>query len=321
MSGPWLVGDVGGTGVRLGWVEAAGDPVTRVRRADAAARRGIGDEIEAYLAAERLPRPAAVALGVAGPVDGDAVAFTNRDEAFSRRALQAALGVERLLVLNDFAALAHGLAVLAPGDAVAVGPHDWTAAPADAPCALLGPGTGLGVAGLLRGAGGSRVVAGEGGHATLAGTGPLEDAVIARVRARHGRASAESVLSGDGLETLWRALAEVEGRTADGRAAAAITAGAREGDAACRRVLDLFFAFLGHVAGDLALVLGARGGVFVGGGIVPRLGDAIDRSPFRACFEAKGGHAAWMAGIPTARLVDPAALALRGAAAALAAER
>ncbi len=322
--GPRLVGDVGGTSVRLAWSAGPGAPLQHEWR-DAwtavHAREGdLGDEIAAWLAtlpAHGLAPPVVAAIGVAAPVSGDHVAFTNRAGHFSRAALADRFGFERLLVLNDYAALAHGLAVLQPGEARAVGPHELSSAPTDAPRALIGPGTGLGVAALVPAHDGAVAVGGEGGHVGLAGSNDLEDAVVARLRARHGRASAERALSGEGLENLDRALAEVEGRVIEPRAAADLTAAAQAGDAVALRVLDLFFAFLGHVAGDLALTLGARGGVCVGGGIVPRLGDAIDRSRFRACFEAKGRHAAWMAAIPTAVLADAAGLALRGAAAAL----
>lgn len=325
-AGPCLVGDVGGTSVRFAWVERPGAMPAHEWRGEARAGHELRDDIALYLEHlhdEGVERPTRAAFGVAGPVHGDRVALTNRASSFSRSALRRQLGFTRLLVLNDYAMLAHGLAELRADDARAVGgvPLALERGP-DRPRVLVGPGTGLGVAALVP-AGRRRVVVvgGEGGHVTLAATDALEDAVVARLRARHGRASAERALSGEGLENLLAALAEIEGRPAPARSDADITRDALAGDALCGRVLDLFFAFLGGIAGDLALTLGADGGVFIGGGIVPRLGDAIDRSPFRRAFEAKGRHAGWMAQVPTALLLDAAGLALRGAAAALDAGR
>jgi glucokinase len=184
--------------------------------------------------------------------------------------------------------------------------------------ALLGPGTGLGVSGLLPGPAGWVPISGEGGHVTLGSADPFEAAVLAELAARFGHVSAERALSGPGLENLYRATCRVLGRPALELAAPAISAAAlARQDAACEQTLALFCGLLGHVAGNLALTLGARGGVYIGGGIVPRLGEAFDRSPFRERFEAKGRFSAYLAAVPTWVLTADTSPALLGAARAL----
>jgi glucokinase len=186
--------------------------------------------------------------------------------------------------------------------------------------ALLGPGTGLGVSGLLPARGGLGWVplAGEGGHVTLAGTNAEEDAVIARLRQRFGHASAERALSGQGLEALHAALLELDGASAPALNAAQISSAALAGtDARCERTVDLFLALLGTVAGNLALSLGARGGVYIGGGIVPRLGDRVLASPLRARFEAKGRFTGYLRQMPLMVIQARTSPALWGAARAL----
>ena len=273
--------------------------------------------LERYFADTGAARPCRVAFGIATALTGDTVVMTNLAWTFSIVALQAALGAERLLVLNDFAAVAGALPRLAPHDLRRVG---GGAALAGAPMVVLGPGSGLGVAGLLRGEGAGardRMIAGEGGHATLAAGNPREAAVIEHLRAGFGHASAERALSGPGLVNLYRAVCTLDGRAAERLAPADVTARALAGsDAACVEALDLFCALLGSVAGNLALTFGARGGVYIAGGIVPRLGSAFDASPFRVRFEAKGRFRDWLASIPTQVVVSTSA-ALLGAAEAL----
>ena len=310
---PRLVADIGGTGCRLGWVAEQGAAVADVVAED----RALGPEaaVARYLE-RRVGRPRSAAFAVAAPVVGDAVRMTNRNWSFSIRDLEQRLGLARLVVVNDFAALARGLPLLGDGDTMRVG---GGATVDGAAMAVLGPGTGLGVAGLVPAPAGPTVVVGEGGHVSLAAATPREDAVVAVLRARFGHVSAERALSGAGLVNLHDALRAVDGLPAQRRSAAQITGadGLAAGEPTCVEAVALFFAFLGSVAGDLALTLGARGGVYVAGGIVPRLGAAIAAAPFRARFEAKGRYRAYLEAIPTAVIGDAASLALRGANAAL----
>src|SRR5690606_25903884 len=204
--------------------------------------------------------------------------------------------LSELIVVNDFAAVAWALPDLGPGDAVQVG--GGTPAPR-ATLATLGPGTGLGVASLVPVRDGWAVVAGEGGHVTLPATTAEEAAVAERLRNRHGHCSAERVLSGPGLVTLYETLAELAGRPVAKITPRDVTGLARQGEPLATRTIGMFLAMLGNVAGNLALTVGALGGVYVAGGIVPRLLDTVHKSEFRERFEAKGRYRDYMEKIPT----------------------
>ncbi|HEY2186930.1 MAG TPA: glucokinase, partial [Caldimonas sp.] len=161
-------------------------------------------------------------------------------------------------------------------------------------------------------------VVGEGGHVSLSAADAVEEAVVAILRRRFGHVSAERALSGPGLVNLYAASCELAGRPIEPLDPPDVADRARLGnDAGCRQAIDWFFAFLGSLAGDLALTLGARGGIYIAGGIVAQLGDMIASSRFRERFEAKGRYAGYLARIPTAVVLDASALALRGANAAL----
>lgn len=312
---PRLLSDIGGTYARFGWVESPGQAPGRVAGYDCDAHAGVEEVVERYLAEQKLALPRAVAIGIATPVLGDEVAMTNRPWRFSIAELRRRWSVDRLLVLNDFAALAQGLPGARADELRTVGGGN---ALAGEPMALVGPGTGLGVAGLLGSAAGPVPVVGEGGHATLAPADSGEERVLRWLREEFGHASAERVLSGAGLGNLHRAACALAGRTCEDFDAAAITARAIAAtDALCVQAVELFLAFLGGFAGNLALTLGARGGVFIAGGIVPRVLGLIDRSSFRLRFEDKGRFRPYLEAIATRVILDTATMALRGADAAL----
>ncbi len=312
---PRFVADIGGTSARFAWSEAPGSAFTHPARYECAAHGGIEAIVARYLADHGRPPPRAAAIGIATPVLGDGVAMTNLPWAFSIAGLQRHLKLERLLVINDFAALAHGLTSSRPEELRALGAGE---AVQGETVAVLGPGTGLGVSGLLTTWAGPVPIVGEGGHATLSAADPFEEAVVARLRERFGHASAERALSGAGLVNLYRACCDLAAGSAEPIEAAEIAARAVAGaDAQCTRAVALFLAFLGGFAGNLALTFGARGGVFIAGGIVPKLGALIDRSDFRERFEAKGRFRPYLEKIATQVVLDPSAAALRGAGAAL----
>lgn len=300
---PRLVGDVGGTNVRLAWQAAPGEALEHVESLPCADFDSLLTAIRHYLTARVGPAPRWCAIGIANPVIGDHVRMTNRDWSFSVSEMKQALGLERFLVINDFVALALSLPSLDARQLRRVGGGRAAAA---APRALLGPGTGLGVSGLLPAASGGVVpVSGEGGHVTLAACDDFEAEVIAALRRRFPHVSAERAVSGPGIENLYAAVCEVDGVVPGRYAAAQVTAHDADGsDPRCVKAVDLFFSFLGSVAGNLALTLGARGGVYLGGGIVGRLGDRIDRSAFRSRFEAKGRFSRYVSEIPTWALVN-----------------
>jgi glucokinase len=292
---PRLIGDIGGTNARLaiaidGAYQRQDNYLTeRYDGLDGA----IADYVKT-LPAELKPQEAAVAI--AGPIHGDEIRLTNNHWHFSRRALARQFGFDRLVVINDFTANALALPYLGPKEARQIG---GGAARKGAPIGILGPGTGLGVSGLLRSEGGEFVaLSGEGGHVTMAAADAEDAAVLAELGRRLGHVSAERVLSGEGLVNLHQALATLAGQEPAKLSPADIT-DPKSDDPLCAAAVELFCAMLGDVAGNLALTLGAEGGIYIAGGIVPRLGERFDRSAFRRRFEAKGRMAGYLARIPS----------------------
>jgi glucokinase len=314
-----LLGDVGGTNARWAWQAGPGLPHQHVATLPTREHASIRESIAAYLSQHGLPPPRDVAFGIATAVTGDAVRMTNHPWAFSIDALRREIGAARLLVLNDFEALAHAVPALQVQDRFAVGGGQGVDGAA---LAVLGAGTGLGVSGLVAdGRGGWRVIVGEGGHVTLAASNSHEAALLAVLRERHGHVSAERALSGPGLVNLYQAHCVLDGADASALTPAQVMAHAFGDDGAvhdpqCAAALHSFAAFLGNAAGNLALTLGARGGVFIGGGIVPRLGQRFAQLPFRDHFESKGRFRDYLAAIPT-WVITAESPALLGAARAL----
>jgi glucokinase len=313
---PRVLADIGGTNARFAWQSGPGDAMEQVLNLPCAEHGSLADAVHHYLHRIGRPVPPDCAVAIANPVVGDRVAMTNHHWAFSIRGLKAQLGLERLLVVNDFTALALALPRLGVQDRWQLGGGE---AEPGAPIGLIGPGTGLGVSGLMpNGRGGWLPIQGEGGHGTLGATTAREADVLALLREWHGHASAERAICGQGLVDIHQALLRLEGRDEPFRTAAAITdAGLAGGDGHCTEALQLFCAFLGIAAGNLALTLGARGGVFIGGGIVPRLGRWFAGSPFRARFEAKGRFASYLAPVPVYVIDTAQSPAFVGAAEAL----
>jgi glucokinase len=311
----WLVGDVGATNARFGLVSPDGVVLHSSTFADADFAT-IAEAIRAYLAQPAsLPKPRAGCIAIAAPVGGDVIRMTNHPWHFSVSALRGELGFERLEVINDFTAVALALPRLGPNDRMPVG---GGAPVSGRPMAVLGPGSGLGVSGLIPFGSRWSPLTGEGGHVTMAALTERENAVLEWMRRHFDHVSAERCLSGPGLVNLYNALAALDGVPAASYTAAQITdptTGAR--DPLCREATGMFCAMLGTVAGDLALTLGAQGGVYIAGGIVPRLGARFVESGFRARFEAKGRLSPYVAAIPTHVVTHPLP-AFLGCAAALA---
>lgn len=304
MSAPALIADIGGTHARFALVDAggqAGEPVV-MRCAEHA---GPAQAAQAFLAARGGGvQPSRAAFAVASPITGDVVDLTNSAWHFSIEQVRRDLGLERLDVINDFTAVALSVRHLAPDHLLKVG---GGAAVAGCPMAVLGPGTGLGVSALVPDSAGHwTALATEGGHVTLAAANAQEDAVLDWLRQRFGHVSAERILSGPGMVNLYDALAALRGRPAAYGTPDAISQRALDGSCPlCRETLDMFFAMLGTVAGNLALSVGARGGVFIAGGILPRMRDTFAQSGFRRRFEDKGRFQDYLAPIPTWLVTHP----------------
>ncbi len=308
------MGDIGGTNARFAIVAGPGEQPSRIRTLPCAAYAGPEEAIRDYLALERLDAPRIAAFGIANPITGDRVSMTNHHWTFSVEALRASLGLERLQVINDFTALALSLQQLQPQERCQLGGDEPLARQ---PIALLGAGTGLGISGLVPCGEAYTPLEGEGGHVTMPACNAREAQIIAVLAERHGHVSAERFLSGPGLVALHDAIRRIDGESPLALSGADVSARALEGSCRfCVEALNTFCAMLGTVAGDLALTLGARGGVYIGGGIVPKLGEFFVASAFRQRFEDKGRFAPYLARIPV-YVIHAAFPALLGAARAL----
>ena len=313
-----LLGDVGGTNARFAWQDFDGAPLRDIASIPTADHPTLAAALAHYLHGLERAAPLWCAIGIANPITDDRVQMTNSHWSFSIEAVRRELGFERFVVINDFTALALAIPDLPANELRQLG---GGAAVAGAALGLIGPGTGLGVSGLVPGTEPGRWVAlqGEGGHVTLAPGNAREAAVLQVLRERFGHVSAERAISGMGLEALHDALCTLAG-TSNAAALSAAEISRRAlalADPQCVEALDLFCAFLGGVAGNLALTLGARGGVYIGGGIVPRLGDAFTNSRFRECFEDKGRFRSYLEAIPVYVIHSEVSPALLGAARAL----
>jgi glucokinase len=258
----------------------------------------------AYLAAHsREQRPGIAVIAAAGPVENGRVTMTNAAWTVDADRIRDGLGLRSVRVINDFEAVAWALPDLTATDLAQIGP---VALQDSGTMVVMGPGTGFGLAALASDHDAEVVLVTEAGHATLASENRREDAIILALRERLHHISVERVLSGPGLVQLYHVIAHIDGGTAPERDSAGIVAHALAGDCeTSRATLDAFCAFLGSVAGNVALTLGARRGVFIAGGIAPRFIDFLRRSSFRERFETKGRMGSYLTRIPTMVITHP----------------
>jgi len=293
-----LIADIGGTNARF----ALADPASGIGEATVlpcAEQPSLVAACEAYLGGLAPDqRPSRAAICVACPVIGDQVTLTNLPWSFSIEATRQELGLDVLSVVNDFTAVALAVPHLGPDELMQVG---GGAPVPGAARTVLGPGTGLGASGLLPAGDGWVALNAEGGHVTMAATTDREAAVLDRLRARHGHASAERVLSGPGLVNLYHALRAIDDLPVDASITPADVAERGIGDqcATCAEAMAMAAEMLGTFASNHALTLGARGGVYIAGGIVPRYPESFARSGFRRRFEDKGRFSDYLAAVPT----------------------
>jgi glucokinase len=287
-----LIADVGGTNARFALVEGDGQP-REERTLAVADHPGMVEAALAYLGKRRVEE---AVFAVATPVEADAVKFTNSHWAFRVSGLPAALGGARVAVINDFVAQAEAIRHLGPDDLDAVRPG--RAAPARA-IGVIGAGTGLGVAALVPAGGRWTVLPAEGGHASLAPGTARERRVLEHLAGRFDHVSQERLISGPGLLTLAETLAEIEGAPMPATTPADVGRLAADGSSPiCAEACAVFSGLLGSAAGDLALIYGARGGIYIGGGVCLNLGPLFDRRAFAGRFVAKGRMRAYLEPIP-----------------------
>jgi len=299
-----LVGDVGGTNARFALIDSEGR-VRNLHIYPAAGYATLSDIIADYL--ERTlgkgRRPPRAVIAVAGPVLDGEIEFTNLDWVVSEGELLVQFEFEAVRLINDFAAQALACPMLGPDALRPLGPQ--LRGPSDCPMLVLGAGTGFGVAGLARSERGDVEVSTEGGHAAFAPSDDVEVEIWGQFRKRYGRVSIERILSGRGLFELYGFLAAMRQQTPTLQDEKQVHEAAGKGDALAGETLDRFCGILGSVCGDLALSFGARGGVFVSGGIAPRLADRLATGDFRARFEDKGRLKTYMQQIPTSLVIHP----------------
>lgn len=310
-----LVGDIGGTNARFGLADPETCVVTHQSVRQTADFPHIEDAIRDYLATDAGGhRTRRAAIAVACPVGNDHINLTNNHWEFSVSALREAMKWDDLQMLNDFTAQALAIPHLPASDITRIGPDVSVASPA--PLAVLGPGTGLGVSGLIpNGHGGWIALSGEGGHVGIVAENEQEVAILRHAWEAFGRSSLERLVCGSGIVFLHGALAKIRGEAEDTKDVGEIVRrGLSDESPLAVETLNQFCAFLGGFAGDTALLLGARGGVYIAGGVVPRLGDFFAESPFRTRFENKGRFAGYTAAIPTFVIAPHENPALIGAA-------
>ncbi len=310
-NGATLVGDIGGTHARFGWCLPDGS-VTQIATYACREHNSVEAAIALYLNDRGADLPARFALGVASPITGDSVKMTNHHWVISVPRLKSEFRISDGVLINDFVALASAVPSLRSEHLRPLGPRIERER---APIGVLGPGTGLGVASLVPvGESDYLPLAGEGGHVTLAASTIREANVLAALREQFGHVSAERAVSGPGLQALYQSLLLVDKQLNQALSPEQIGLRAIEKkDRYCVEAVELLTSFLGNVAGNLALTLGAFGGIFIGGGIVGKLGAAFDERLFRAKFEDKGRFATYLQRIPT-QLITHESPALLGAA-------
>ncbi|MFN7167722.1 MAG: glucokinase [Pannonibacter sp.] len=299
---PVLVGDVGGTNARFALVMDATQPALPLPAVATADYPDITAAIQASIAEARAPQPRSAIIAVAGPVTGDRIPLTNAHWVVEPLQMIDSLMLEDVVILNDFEAQALALPGLAGTDIEQIG---GGTALAGASKFVLGPGTGLGAAAMIHAADTWIPVPGEGGHVEL---GPVTDddfLIWPHVERAGGRVGAEQLLSGTGLPMLARAVATARKADRDFRKGAEITRAASDGDPVAVETLQVFARCLGRVAGDFALTVLARGGVYITGGVTSYIADYLRDGGFRAAFEAKAPHAGLMASIPTFLIRHP----------------
>jgi glucokinase len=294
-----LIGDIGGTNARFALANRHYPGFHDVVEVQCSDFSTSGDAIRHYLERVGVESLGAICLAAAGPVVDHFIDVTNNHWTLSASSLASEFDVEVVQLLNDFEAIAYSVPFIGAEDRLVVGPLQGTDLDDRSfDVAILGPGTGLGVAGLSSRKGTLLAITGEGGHVGFAPESDLQVELLRVLRGRFERVSAERLVAGSGIENIYTALLEIRGEAVEALRAAQIFEAAGSPGNACDAV-HLFFEILGQVAGDLALTLGANDGVYIAGGIAKRYPDTLQNGAFRTAFESKGRHRHLMERIPT----------------------
>ncbi|MFT5572561.1 MAG: glucokinase [Cryomorphaceae bacterium] len=298
---PILIADIGGTNARFALSTDTSHHFTKAQTLEAAEFEHVSDAIDLYLHSHEIQQLDAICLAVAGPIRDEAVSFPNSHWSIDCTDLRTRYNTTQVKLLNDWEAIAYSLNGLSDNDVSGIG-GDWgLLPPGDFTVAALGPGSGLGMSGLLRRNGQLIPLVTEGGHAGFSPENQIQGQILAYLHHKfEDRISRERLLSGPGLVNIHEALCEIHGQENPGLIAADIAvAGISKSDPICEQTFDLFFEVLGQVAGDISLAMGAKDGVFIGGGICQRYPKQLAQSRFRKGFENKGRHRHLMLDTPT----------------------
>ncbi|WP_188149737.1 glucokinase [Teredinibacter waterburyi] len=316
---PSIVADIGGTNARFALVtgEREGQFILeRIVILNGSDYASFSDALAAYLKTlDASVKPISACVAIAGPIDGDNVRMTNLNWSFTQSGIREEFGFEKFAAINDFASLAVATSALKPVDLIQIkgGVRDPKGNKA-----ILGPGTGLGVAGLVYANGSWLPIPSEGGHVNVAPATALECEVVKAAMEQHGHVSAEVFISGPGFVNLYKALCVVRGEQARVVEPKDITHDALAGtDPVCVETMELFCGFIGSLSGNLALTYGAKGGVYLAGGILPRFVDFVKNSSFNERFSSKGVMSPYVKDIPV-DIIGHEQTAFLGAAAWLA---
>ncbi len=304
---PILIADIGGTNARFALRTSEAPYYAQTQTLQAAEFEQVTDAIDAYLQSQGIKQLGAISLAVAGPIRNETVTFLNSPWSINCHNLRERYRLEKVALLNDWEAISYSLSNLTSSDLINLG-RDWTGLPdGDYTVGALGPGSGLGVSGLLRR--NNRLIPSEteGGHVGFSPENRIQGEVLNYLHNKfNDRISRERLLSGPGLVNLHDALCVINDQENPGLSAAEIaTAGINQTDSICQQTFELFFEILGQVAGDIVLGLGAYDGVFVGGGICQRYPNQLADSRFRQGFENKGRHSQLMKSVPTWLITHP----------------
>ena len=312
-----LVADIGGTHCNLGLVLPDKHGVHCIEKLKVADFPNIVAAVQSYLITLSKQNEwssigiSRACFAVATWINGDQIIFTNSPWSFSIKHVQAALGLGDLQVINDFAALALSLPNLTENDIRMVSNHRFDTFQYEGTLAVVGPGTGLGVAGLMKVEHQKLdhrwlALSSEGGHASLSGANPFEWEIIQSVRNQYPHVSAERLLSGMGMPLLYQTIAQLHGvKVQDLMSPEIIACGLDKSNVIADETLHVFCAMLGGFCGNVVLTLGAASGLFIGGGIVGRLGERFFDSSFMQRFEEKGRYEAFLKRVPVALITHP----------------
>ncbi|MBL4890549.1 MAG: glucokinase [Rhizobiaceae bacterium] len=306
---PILVADIGGTNVRFALVQEAHSLPILNTTASVADYENIGEAIDEVVLAKTSHLPKTIILAIAGPLEGETIKLTNADWHFSPKELIERFNLETIVMMNDFAAQALATIAIDAEHLIAIG--NGTIEP-DKPKIVVGPGTGLGVANIVRSNGQWIILPGEGGHTDLGPRSEREFQIWPNLTKDQGRMTAELAISGPGIENLYSAIKFTDEGKNDKLSASDITQAALEkSDPAATEAVSLFFTFLGRLCGDLALLTLAQGGVYIAGGIAAKLAEQIADGPFLDAFQDKSPNSAIVRSIGVQVITHPLA-ALEG---------